>query len=350
MMTTSRREAILRQNAVDALDNLARAAEDRSQGGLRGRFKGLVEDLAKEGTSKTVRAFAKRTLELGQKIRSTNARVDALDSTKVDTTAAATAVEEGEKALTRLGKGLLKVARNVALLTGDVEVLKRENVSLKDQLAATNRELAETRAMLANVSVTLSLIAGDHGQYASNIGAEQAQSHEVSLLDAIYIANERATINGTRFEDEFVLPDPKTINPTAAFAALGVIADRSPDANRSSYEKFVSSLRREDPSLDLSGILDNLVETVRVNYNCVNTKITGRLFEYVIDAMLESDQSVVARKLGSLSPSHLDYAKSVIKDQKNKAYVCGQIASVTGATGTDLEDTYVDLVQQSGGS
>ena len=337
-MTTSRREAILKQNAVDALDNLARAAEDRSEGGLRGRFKGLVEDLLGER--------GKGVLTLVSSLRT---KVEAVETALAEQGVSLKRVRDNIESFGARIAALERSARGLAT-KDEVSAVSRENTSLKDQLAATNRELAETRAMLANVSATLSLIAGDHGQYASNIGAEQAQSHEVSLLDAIYIANDRATTNGTRFEDEFVLPDPKTINPTAAFAALGVIADRSPDANRSSYEKFVSSLRREDPSLDLSGILDNLVETVRVNYNCVNTKITGRLFEYVIDAMLESDQSVVARKLGSLSPSHLDYAKSVIKDQKNKAYVCGQIASVTGATGTDLEDTYVDLVQQSGGS
>ena len=337
-MTTSRREAILKQNAVDALDNLARTAEDRSEGGLRGRFKGLVEDLLGER--------GKGVLTLVSSLRT---KVEAVETALAEQGVSLKRVRDNIESFGARIAALERSARGLAT-KDEVSAVSRENTSLKDQLAATNRELAETRAMLANVSATLSLIAGDHGQYASNIGAEQAQSHEVSLLDAIYIANDRATTNGTRFEDEFVLPDPKTINPTAAFAALGVIADRSPDANRSSYEKFVSSLRREDPSLDLSGILDNLVETVRVNYNCVNTKITGRLFEYVIDAMLESDQSVVARKLGSLSPSHLDYAKSVIKDQKNKAYVCGQIASVTGATGTDLEDTYVDLVQQSGGS
>lgn len=329
MMTTSRREAILRQNAVDTLDNLARAAEDRSQGGLRGRFKGLVEDIAKENMFSFARLVAARTLALGQKIRSTNARVDALDSTKVDATAAATAVEAGEKALTRLGKGLLKVAKNVALLTRDVAELQRENRKLKD-------ELAEVRKQLAHVTALTQLAFGNSGEFASNAGCEQMNSHSIDLLCAIDEAH-ASFATGGKFEEHLALPNS---NPTALFTALTNI--------RENLRGVILAREQNNPTYDYDAEVARLESIISNHRGAVNEKITGMLFEFVIEAMLESDSKVTAQKLVTINPVHLAYVKSVITNPDNIAYVCSKISAL-GAPDSELESTYDALVQSVNG-
>jgi hypothetical protein len=355
------RNEILKQKAVDTVGHIKRALDDKAEGGLRGQFKGLVEDV-----------MGKRGSGVAKILLSVRARVEAVEATLAEEGVTVKAVrsavstlgprvaalerdngpeavkrvlEVAEMAFGTLGKRMVAVAKNVALLTGDVVELQRENASLKDELAKTTAALAEVRTQLADVTALTKLAFGEHGEYAEQSGMDQSNSHAVRLLE--YIATAYGA-DGSNFNDNFALPATLN-NPTAGFNALNALTSNLDHIVKIQNEERIVGA---DPDFNLDQEVAHLSSIVSACTTAVNDRLTRYLFEYVVDAMLESDPNITARKLSTLQPDHLSYAKGVITNPDNKAYVSGVIAKVCATSDQgDINDTYDSIVSGiNGGS